>query len=118
MPMTEAGQNAAAEGFTDAFPYAALFDGDPLGAGLELTGGSPAYARKLLDFSPAASGGVDSAAATATFDIPSGATIAYVAMFDSLTDGNMGGYGELPAPEGPYVAQGTYDLTAADIQVV
>ena len=53
-------------------------------AGTEPSGGSPAYARKALTWS-SASGGVITA--TATFDIPSGATIVGIGLHTALTAG-------------------------------
>jgi hypothetical protein len=53
-------------------------------AGTEPSGGSPAYARKALSWSSASSGVVS---ATATFDIPSGATIVGIGLHTALTAG-------------------------------
>lgn len=53
-------------------------------AGTEPSGGSPAYARKALSWSSASAGVVS---ATATFDIPSGATIVGIGVHTALTAG-------------------------------
>lgn len=74
---TQYGTNAA---------YGAVYTTAPgATAGTEPTGGSPAYARKALTWGAPSGGAVT---ATATFDIPSGATIVGVGVHDALTAGN------------------------------
>lgn len=114
MGLSTDGLSAAAGGVTTAYPWVALYDGDPAGAGTEVTGGSPAYARKQGTW--AESGGVSSLQATLQFDIPSGQQITHFALFDAVSGGTMGGSEALSATEN-YGAQGTYDLTAASITI-
>lgn len=54
----------------------------------EVTGGSPAYARKAATWGPAA---VRSKATTASmvFDVPAGTTIRWIGLFDAITTGNF-----------------------------
>ena len=70
--------------------------------GTELTGGSPAYARKALTWQ-AASGG-SKTATPPTFDVPVGATPAAVGYWRGST--YLGS--RTVATEGAYGAQGTY----------
>ena len=114
MPLTTAGLNTSVDAVAAAYNYLALYDGDPVGAGTEITGGSPAYARQLAAFDAAAAG-VKDMTGTETFDIPAGATVSHFAWFTAVTAGTMGSYGAFAASEGPYGAQGTYEVTAADI---
>ena len=115
MPLTDSGLNDAVDGATTNMDYLALFDGDPSGAGTEISGGSPAYARQLVTWG-AATGGVGTVSDTPhTFDIPVGATVSHYAWYTAVTGGTQKGYGALSASEGPYGAQGTYDVTAATL---
>lgn len=54
----------------------------------ELSGGSPAYARKALTWS-AASGGAKALTSGVTFDIPAGSTVAWIGLWDAITAGNF-----------------------------
>lgn len=56
----------------------------------ELTGGSPAYARKALTWA-AASGRSKATSASAVFDIPAGSTVAWIGMWDAITAGDFKG---------------------------
>src|SRR5438093_4487812 len=58
-----------------------------LGAsGTEVTGGSPAYARKAITWNAAATGSKDISAAV-TFDVPAGTTIVAVQAWSAVTAG-------------------------------
>jgi hypothetical protein len=57
----------------------------------EVSGGSPAYARKSLTLA-AASGGSRSISNNPVFDIPAGTTIFFFGMWDALTVGNFLGW--------------------------
>jgi hypothetical protein len=54
----------------------------------ELTGGSPAYARKAATWN-AASGRTKALSAGVTFDVASGSTVAFIGMWDAATSGNF-----------------------------
>lgn len=68
---------------TNHYKYAALFDN----TGTEITGGSPAYARKAITFGAASNGEISATNVPIEFDVPSGATVASVRLFDQLTGG-------------------------------
>jgi hypothetical protein len=58
----------------------------------ELTGGSPAYARKAAVFAAASSSSkVSTGAPAATFDVAAGTTVAWVGRWDAVTVGNFHG---------------------------
>lgn len=62
----------------------------------ELSGGSPAYARKPISFSPASAGRlVKAASPTVVFDVPAGSTAAFVGLWTSVTGGAFLGYAPL-----------------------
>lgn len=100
-------KNTLATAYGGAALYAALYSTAGSGtAGTELTGGSPAYARKSLSWG-AASGGVITA--TATFDVPSGATVAGAGVHTAVTAGTYLDGGSLTSQS--FASQGTYVLT-------
>lgn len=55
----------------------------------EVTGGSPAYARKALTWGAAASGSKALAATLPTWDVPAGTTVAWWGGWDAVTSGNF-----------------------------
>lgn len=88
--------------FVGKAKMAALFTDDPKSsAGTEVSGGSPAYARKAVSWSGGSTG---SAQTTLTFDLPAGTTVKSVGFFDSsgvwvgsidITDQQFSGQGQL-----------------------
>lgn len=54
----------------------------------ELTGGSPAYARKAATWS-AASGRTKALTSAVTFDVASGSTVRFIGLWDAVTAGNF-----------------------------
>lgn len=78
--------------------------------GDELTGGSPAYARKAVTWADGADG-VQNPNADLTFDVPAGATVAGWRGYDALTEGTD--YGGEDLTEEVFAAQGEYTLLAA-----
>lgn len=93
---------------TDA-AYAALFTADPGTTGSvtgEVTGGSPAYARKAITWGAAAGGVIT---ATVTFDVPAGTTVAYAAVCSASTSANL--LDRVTVTSQNFATQGTYQLT-------
>jgi hypothetical protein len=82
------------------------------GSGNEVTGGSPAYARKSVTWNAASSGNLDNSN-TSVFDVPAGTTIRRVGFFDAVTSGTY--YGDADITDETYGSQGTYTVTDADI---
>jgi hypothetical protein len=78
----------------------------------EVTGGSPAYARKAIAFAAAAGGISDDTTNGAVFDVPAGTTVAYTGQYSALTAGTLVAFDDV-TPES-YAAQGTY--TATDVK--
>jgi hypothetical protein len=89
--------------------HIALFDG-----GTEITGGSPAYARKAVTWT-ASSAGLIRPTVDHEFDIPAGATVDGWRGFTALTAGTDYD-GEALTPE-TYAGQGTYTLEAASTAI-
>lgn len=88
--------------------YGAIYTTSPgASAGTEPTGGSPAYARKALTWSAGTVDGV--VTATATFDVPSGATIVGAGVHTALTGGTYLDGGSVTSQA--FASQGTYTVT-------
>ena len=116
MALSTSGKNKAADGVTAVVAYLSLHTADPGGTGAsEVTGGSPAYARKAVTWN-AASGGAGHIASSVTFDVPGSTTVAYFGMWSASTSGTYYGGGALSASE-TFGAQGTYTLTDADVAI-
>jgi hypothetical protein len=79
--------SAVAAGLTTT-PFLSLHTGFPPAGGNELTGGSPAYARKSFTWS-AASAGAKSSSAAQTFDVAASTTVRAVAVYDASTAGTQ-----------------------------
>jgi len=94
MPLTTAGKIRALQGLSgqavsSTLSHVALFNGDPTGAGTEVSGGT--YARQAITFNTVNSSNLDSSN-TPTFTIPAGTTINFLAVFDAATGGNLLAY--------------------------
>lgn len=90
MPFSTAGRNAALGGV--GVTHASLHSGFPGNNGAnEISGGSPAYARKSVTFD-AASGGSRAQSGTAVFDVPGSTTVRHIGFWTALTGGTFLGY--------------------------
>lgn len=100
-------KNTLATAYGNAAAYAALYSTVPgSSAGTELSGGSPAYARKAITWGAASNGVIT---ATVTFDVPSGATVAGAGYHTALTGGTYLDGGSVTSQA--FSSQGTYTLT-------
>jgi hypothetical protein len=76
----------------------------------EISGGSPAYARKSTAYA-AASGGSISASNQPEWDVPAGAKVSYIGCFSALTAGNL--FDVAGVVEETFAGQGIFRQTAA-----
>lgn len=83
---------------------------------VEISGGSPAYARKAIAFSSASEGSMDDSTNGAIFDIPAGATVNYAGLFSASSGGTL--YSIDDVTEETFGGQGTYTLTDADLDLL
>ncbi len=92
--------------------YASLHDADPGSDGTngELSGGSPAYARKAVVMDAAASGS-RALHADVTFDVPASSSVSYVGYWTAATGGVF--HGSDPVTTETFGAQGEYKLNAS-----
>lgn len=121
---TDAVLNAQADEDAARCPYASLHDDDPAGTGAnELSGGSPAYARKALDFNAAGTEGplgasqpatVGVAWGSAVFDVPAGVTVTDYGLWSAVSGGTFRGSGPVPVEGGiDFVSQSTLAVSVA-----
>lgn len=97
--------------------FAALFTADPGSSGTvvgEVTGGSPAYARKAVSWG-AASGGVITA--SVTFDVPAGTTVTFAGVCTAGTAGVSDLRDKVAVTSQAFATQGTYVLTLTFTEV-
>lgn len=108
--LTTGGKNAALDGLGSTF-YAALHSADPgaTGADNELSGGSPAYARKAISLG-AASGGARAATTQPVFDVPAATTVSHASLWTAVTGGTCLATDDVDGES--FTNQGTYTLTA------
>lgn len=113
--LTNNGKHVMLDALGTAADFGSLHTADPSTTGAnEITGGTPAYARKALTWS-AASGGSKALAATfPVFDVPA-STVSYFGLWDSLTTGTY--YGHFDVTDEVFAGQGTYTITAATISL-
>lgn len=81
----------------------------------EVTGGSPAYARKAITWSAASGGAVDSSN-TPVFDVPAGTTVTHVGFwYDNAGTPVFAGW--VDVTDEVFGSQGTYTLSDADLDL-
>lgn len=110
------GKNVMLNALGGVAVYASLHTADPGTTGTsEVTGGSPAYARKSITWNSASSGNLDNLA-NPTFDVPGSTTITHFGLWSASTGGTYYGSGALSANE-TFGSQGTYTLTDVDVNL-
>lgn len=110
-------RNALANQYRTTAPFGALFSADPGTAGAatgEISGGTPAYARKNMGFGAAANSATTSAATV--FDVPNGATVAYFGVTTAGVAGTADVQDSVAVTSQPFTSQGTYTVTATYTQ--
>lgn len=120
MPYTPTGKNLMLDALrginpTIAAAYASLHTGAPGDSGAnEVTGGSPAYARKAITFG-AASGGSMAATNQPVFDVPGSTTVTHVGFWSAVSGGTF--LGSADVTDEAFASQGTYTLTSATLDL-
>lgn len=93
-------------------PYGTIHTSDPGTGGNatgEVSGGSPAYARKAISWSTASGTGVVTGAPT--FDVPSGTTVTYAGVAASSTATTNDLKDSVAVTSQAFASQGTYQVT-------
>jgi hypothetical protein len=84
---------------------------------IELSGGSPAYARGAIAYSTAANGTMDDSTNGVTLNVPAGATVDYKAGFSASTSGTLL-FIDAQSPAESYAGQGTFSITDSDLDLL
>lgn len=93
--------------------YASLHTADPGATGTsEVSGGSPAYARKAITWNAASGGDLDNNA-NPVFDVPGSTTITHLGFWSAATGGTF--YGSADITDETFGGQGTYTTTDVDL---
>lgn len=104
---TSTQKNTLASSYGTAAAYGALYTTAPGGsAGTEVTGGSPAYARKALTWGAPAAGVTT---ASATFDVPTGTTVVGAGVHTAVTAGTY--LDGVAVTSQAFSSQGTFTVT-------
>lgn len=113
MPLNDTAKNLMLDALAAVAVYASVHNNDPSTNGAnEISGGSPAYARKAITWNSASSHNLDNNANPA-FDIPAGTTVKYIGLWSASSGGTF--YGSFAVTNEVFAAQGTYTMTDADI---
>lgn len=113
MALTDAAKNLMLDELATVAVFASLHTADPGTTGTsEVTGGSPAYARKAITWNAAASGALDNNA-NPVFDVPAGTTVSFAGFWSAATNGTF--YGSINLTDEAFAGQGQYTLSDADI---
>lgn len=83
---------------------------------VEISGGSPAYARKAIAFNAAVGGSMDDSTNGAVFDVAAGVTVNAIGYHSAVSAGTLLALDDDVTPE-VFGSQGTYTLTDADIDL-
>lgn len=106
-------RTSLAGSYATLLPYGALFTADPGTTGTatgEVTGGSPAYNRKAINWGTASASAVTTTSAP-VFDVPSGTTVTYFGACSSVTPGAATVGDSVAITSQTFASQGTYTIT-------
>jgi hypothetical protein len=115
VPLNANAKNAMLDHLAGLAVFASMHTADPGTTGAsEVSGGSPAYARKAITWNAAAAGSLDNNA-NPIFDIPAATTVTHAGLWSAITAGTF--YGGMDIADETFTLQGTYTLTDADISL-
>lgn len=116
MALNDAGKNVGLDAIAAAITYLSLHT-DAVGGGTanEVTGGSPAYARKAPTWAAAATGQV-ALSNQPVFDVPASTTVRRVGFFGHATNASPY-YGDGDITDETFAGQGTYTVTSGSISI-
>lgn len=115
MALNDTSKNLMLDQLATVAVYASLHTADPGTTGTsEVTGGSPAYARKSITWNSAATGNLDSSNQP-VFDVPGSTTVTHAGLWSAVSAGTF--YGSADITDETFAGQGTYTLTDFDITI-
>lgn len=95
--------------------YLSLHTATPGSTGAnEVTGGSPAYARRAVTWN-SASAGSKTVSNTPTFDVPASTTVTHLGFWSASTAGTY--YGYVDVTDELFTGQGTYQVTSGAVDL-
>lgn len=109
-------RNSMASQYGTLAPYGTLFTADPGTSGTvtgEVTGGSPAFARKAMGWSAPSASAISGAP---VFDVPSGTTVTFFGVCASVTLGTADLKDKVAVTSQGFSSQGTYTVNATYTQ--
>jgi len=115
MPYVNDGRNIMLDALTAVAVFASVHTADPTAGSNEVTGGSPAYARKAVTFAAAASGAAAANGTDPVWDIAAGTTCVAIGYWSAVSAGTF--YGWSPLNGGtvfPFYAANSGDLFTTD----
>src|SRR4051812_24596405 len=117
MAFSNAGRHVMLNALAAVGVYVSLHTGDPGTTGAsEVSGGTPAYARKAVTWNAASGGSIDDSN-TQVFDVPGSTTVSHFGLWSAASAGTFYGGGALSSGE-TYVSQGVYTLDDLDLTIV
>jgi hypothetical protein len=119
MALTDNGKNVMLDALAAVASHISLHTADPGTTGTnEVTGGSPAYARKAITWASASGGSLSENTGTdPVFDVPAG-TITHLGIWDQLSGGTTTDFfGSADITDETYGGQGTYTVTALTVTI-
>ena len=117
MPAVVVEKNSLASKYAADALFASLYTADPGISGTatgEVTGGSPAYARKSIVWGAPANGVIT---ASVTFDVPTGTTVTFAAVNTAGTAAAADVRDRVAVTSQSFASQGTYVLTLTFTEV-
>lgn len=115
MPFSASAKNYMLDQLATQIAYLSLHAATPGSTGAnEVSGGSPAYARKAVTWN-AASAGSKTVSNAPSFDVPSSTTVTHLGFWSALTGGTY--YGYVDVTDEAFVGQGTYQVTSGAIDL-
>lgn len=116
MALSNAAKNLMLDELATVAVWSSMHTASPGTTGAnEVSGGSPAYARKAITWNAAATGNLDNNA-NPVFDVPAGTTVTHFGLWSAVTGGTFYGGDALSASES-FTAQGTYTLSDVDVSL-
>jgi hypothetical protein len=113
MALNNTSKNLMLDALAAVAVYASVHSGAAGSSGSnEISGGSPAYARKSITWNASSSGNLDNNA-NPVFDIPASTTVAEIGLWSAVTAGTF--YGSADVTDEVFAGQGTYTVTDFDI---
>jgi hypothetical protein len=82
----------------------------------EVSGGAPAYIRKIAAYDAAVDGVMALTSAPLTLDIPASTTVTYLGLWDAESNGNF--IGQVLIADEVFGSQGTLDITALPLDLL